>query len=106
MDGVDRDAYREWWETGGRTDLTVCPCGGPAEDIMDRGGIRVVMPAGPGFCPRHRYDLHPDPAHRLTRERFARRIMADPSILGRPLTDGEARRARLVADGFLKGGPN
>ena len=53
-DDIDRNRYRRWLEAAGRGDLNTCPCGQPAEDLVV-GPVR--LPAGYGFCPRHRFDL-------------------------------------------------
>ena len=58
-DDLDPDAYRRWWETEGRGDLTTCPCGQPAQDpTLD----------SPGFCPRHT-------SVKMNREEFATAIL-------------------------------
>jgi len=102
-ENLDHDAYREWWETAGSSDESVCPCGEPAEDIVierDLVADEIRIPAGPGFCPRHRFDVNG-----MTRDQFADRIM-DGSFSEHDLSDDEAHAASLVASGFVKGRPN
>jgi hypothetical protein len=54
-DGLDREAYRIWWEAEGRDDLSVCFCGEEVEDLDLRpAGHPLVLAAGNGTCPRHR----------------------------------------------------
>ena len=91
-DDIDRDAYRQWWDAEGRGDLSVCPCGNPAEDLVLEGSP-VRMSAGHGLCPRHRFDLSG-----ANRETFAQWIIAG-TFGERDLTPWEARRAQRVAEG-------
>jgi hypothetical protein len=53
---LDRDLYRAWWEAEGRGNLSVCPCGVPADRVVPEERP-VRMPPGHGLCPRHRFDL-------------------------------------------------
>jgi hypothetical protein len=89
-DDLDRDAYSAWWEAEGRADLTVCPCGQPAEDWIVVG---MRLPAGHGLCPRHRLDLSGG-----NRETMAQAIIAG-QWFERDLDPWEARRAERVAEG-------
>jgi hypothetical protein len=89
-ENLDRAAYRRWWETQGRGDLTICPCGNPAEDLVV-GPARV--PAGHGLCPRHRFDLSG-----ANRETFAQWIIAG-DYAERDLDEWEERKAVRVAEG-------
>lgn len=113
-DELDRDVYREWWETVGRDDLTVCPCAAPAgEDIVvETGGgplgptNEVRLPARPGFCARHfpySDGRHGPPL--VTRDQFAGWII-DGTFHEADATEEELRAARLVAAGFIRGEPN
>ena len=102
-DDLDRAAYSEWWESEGRLDESFCPCGNPAEDIVlerDLVADEIRIEAGPGFCPRHRFDRTG-----VTREQFAERIMAGSFSEG-DLTEEEERKASLIASGFVGGKPN
>jgi hypothetical protein len=96
-DNLDREAYRRWWEAEGRGDLSVCPCGQPAEDLV-YGNAR--LPAGHGLCPRHRFDVSG-----ADREAFAQWIIAG-TFSETDLSETDELRARLFADGFLGSGPN
>jgi hypothetical protein len=51
-DDIDRNAYRRWWEAEGRGDLSLCPYGALAEDLVIEG-TSVRLPAGHGLRPKH-----------------------------------------------------
>jgi len=68
-DDIGREGYRQWWEAEGRGDLSLCPCGALAEDLVIEG-TPVRLPAGRGLCPRDRFDV--SGAHR---EAFAQWII-------------------------------
>ena len=98
LERAEREEYRTWWESLGRADLTVCPCGRDVEDYVFANG--TVIPGGHGLCYRHRVDLTGG-----NREMLAQAMIADP-FLETPLTAEDRARAQLVADGFLGGRPN
>ena len=91
-DELDHDAYRAWWEREGRGDLSVCPCGVAAEDLV-LDGTPVRMSAGHGLCPRHRVDMTGG-----NREMMAQAIIAG-GWSEHDLTPEEEDKARRVAEG-------
>jgi hypothetical protein len=100
-DDLDPEAYRRWWEAEGRRDVNTCPCGEPADDIVEldsMGMTGVTLPRREGFCARHGGFRKS-----VTRETFAGWI-ADGTFHEHDLTDDEYQRARLVADGFYGSG--
>jgi hypothetical protein len=95
-DTLDRDAYRRWWETEGRADLTTCPCGELSDDLtLDTPGSiappRTLITSRPGFCPRHTN-------MRVNREEFAAAILSG-RFNERDLTDAEHEQALRHAEG-------
>jgi hypothetical protein len=91
-DDLDSDAYRRWWESIGREDLTACPCGEPVESWATDGdppSVREALEPGFATCPRHRGQR---------RETMAQAIIAG-TFGERDLTEAELDKAQRVADG-------
>ena len=89
-DGLDREAYRIWWEAEGRDDLSVCFCSEEVEDLdLGPAGHPLVLTAGNGTCPRHRI---------LDREYTAQKVL-DGTFFEHDPEPEDLVAARWVAQG-------